>query len=93
MQSAHATDLIRKQFLISEGHINKLRLLAKKKGVSVAEMVRQAIDAYDPEAPEDLDYADLVELVSAQLKEAIASTQKANKVVAKTLKQLTKKAA
>ena len=91
MQAAHATNLVRKQFLISEVQVKKLHLLAEKEGVSVAEMVRQAIDAYDPESPIDLGYPELVELVSSQLKEAIVSTKKANKTVTRTLKKLSQK--
>ena len=53
MQTAQ-TNLIRKQFLISESQIEKLDRLVKStkaqgKKTSAAEMVRNAIDAYDPD--------------------------------------------
>ena len=87
-----AEKLVRKQFLISPSQVEKLNRLAKDEGTSVAEMVRVAIDAYDPDtaAIADLDAPELIELVSQRLKEAITSTQKANRAVGNTLKKLSK---
>ena len=80
--------LVRKQFLISLDQIKKLELLAQREKTSAADMVRKAIDAYDPNNPKDIDESELLELVSARVKEAIADTQKTRGSLAKTLKSL-----
>ena len=84
--------LVRKQFLISPSQIKKLDRIARDEGTSVAEIVRVAIDSYNPDiAPfADLDAPELLDLVSTRLKEAIASTQKANRKIDRTLKKLSK---
>ncbi len=90
MQTTQAEKLVRKQFLISPSQIKKLNRLARDKGTSVAEMVRVAIDSYNPDkaAVADLDAPELIELVSERLKEAITSTKKANRTINRTLKKL-----
>ena len=87
-----AEKLIRKQFLISASQVEKLNRLARNEGTSVAHMVRQAIDTYNPDTAviADLDASELMELASERLKEAITSTQKANRTVSNTLKKLSK---
>jgi len=92
MQTTQAEKLVRKQFLISPSQVKKLNRLARDEGTSVAEMVRVAIDSYNPDtaAIADLDAPELMELVSKRLKEAIASTKKANRTIEKTLKKLSK---
>jgi uncharacterized membrane protein len=69
-----AENLIRKQFLIYPGQIEKIERLAKQENTSAAEMVRKAIDAYNPEIPADMGDHELMALVAARLKEAIADT-------------------
>lgn len=93
MPSPQTEKLVRKQFLISPSQIKKLDRIARDEGTSVAEIVRAAIDAYGPNiAPfTDLDAPQLMDLVSTQLKEAIASTQKANRNIDRTLKNLSKR--
>ena len=90
METTRAEKLIRKQFLISPSQVEKLNRLARDDGTSVAQMVRQAIDTYNPDtaAISELDASELMELASERLKEAITSTQKANRAVTKTLKKL-----
>lgn len=66
--------LVRKQFLIYPGQIEKIERLAKRENTSATEMVRKAIDAYNPDIPEDMGENELMELVAARLKEAIADT-------------------
>jgi len=52
-------------------------------------MVRNAIDAYNPDdATNDLEASELIGLVHARLQEAIKTTKKANRVVAAELKKL-----
>jgi predicted DNA-binding protein len=81
-------NLIRKQYLVSEDNIRKLNQLADSHGTSAAEIVRQAIDAYDPHGAVDMEAPELMELVHEKLKEAIAATKTANKKVARALKSL-----
>jgi hypothetical protein len=72
MQTAH-TNLIRKQFLISKGQIEKLDRLVKS----------------NPDgATNDLEASELIGLVHTRLQEAIKATKKANRVVAAGLKKL-----
>lgn len=93
MPASQSEKLVRKQFLISPGQIRKLDRIARDEGTSVAEIVRLAIDAYNPDiAPlNDFDAPELMDLVSTRLKEAIASTQKVNRTIDKTLKKLSKR--
>lgn len=80
--------LVRKQFLISESNVIKLDKLAVKKNTSAAEVVRLAIEAYNPN--EVADMPELMELVSAKLKDAIESTQHASSNITNTLELLDK---
>ncbi|MBT7408951.1 MAG: hypothetical protein HN826_04550 [Methylococcales bacterium] len=57
--------------------------IAEQKSTSSADIVRQAIDAYDPD--NDVSMPELMELVSSNLQEAIKSTQSANKVMSNAL--------
>ena len=92
MPAPQSEKLVRKQFLISPSQVKKLDRIARDEGTSVAEIVRIAIDTYDPKmAPfVELDAPELMELVSTRLKEAIASTQKANRNIDRALKTLSK---
>ncbi len=54
----------------------------------MAEVVRLAIDAYEPGETPELESRELMALVAAQLKETINATRRANDVVAKALKIL-----
>lgn len=81
-------NLIRKQYLVSEENAQKVEKLASSRGTSAADIVRQAIEAYEPYGVEDMESPDLMELVSEKLKEAISATKKANRKVAKVLKSL-----
>ena len=91
MPTTQTEKLVRKQFLISPSQIKKLDRLARSKGTSVAEIVRTAIDKYDPDSAlfSEIETSELLDLVSTQLKEAIDSTRKANRTIDKTLKILT----
>jgi uncharacterized ubiquitin-like protein YukD len=82
-------NLVRKQFLISKDSVEKLESLARIQNISASEVVRQAIDSYDLRQPDDLDMPELIELVGEKLKEAINSTQKANRKIKATLRLLT----
>lgn len=86
-----AENLVRKQYLIAPHQIKKLQLLAEKQKTSAAEVVRMAIDAFDPDTPADLNEAELFDLVSVRVKEAIADTKATRKRLTKTLNALGKK--
>ena len=84
-----AENLVRKQYLISRKQIEKIETLAKKQKTSAAQLVRAAIDAYDPDVPMDMKETELLDLVSKRVKEAIADTQETRTRLGITLKQLT----
>ncbi len=92
MPAPQTEKFVRKQFLISTSQVKKLDRIARDEGTSVAEIVRVAIDSYDPDIATftDSDTSELMNLVSIQLKEAIASTQKANRNIDRALKSLSK---
>lgn len=81
-------NLIRKQFLVTEDNIQKLDKLARKNHQSAAEIVRLAIDNYDPLGHSDIEAPELMELVQSRLKEAIIATEGGNRKVARALQQL-----
>ena len=82
--------LIRKQYLVTHDNVLKLVRLAAKQGTSATEIVRFAIDAYDPEGLDGLAPSELIDLLSDRLKEAIATTQNANQKVSNALKTMEK---
>ncbi len=67
--------------MVSESNIEKLTKIAAERGSSVTEVVRLAIDAYDPTGYDTMEMPELMTLVSNRLKEAIKSTKKANRQV------------
>jgi hypothetical protein len=81
-------NLVRKQYLISPSQVKKIELLAKKQQKSAAEMVRNAIDAFDPDASMDMKESELLDLVSARVKEAIADTRDTRRRLKTTLETL-----
>ena len=82
-------NLIRKQYLMSDENISKVDRLAKKNGTSSAQIVRLAVEAYNPDSDlATIDDNELMALVSSRLKEAIAETRKTRRKLDKTLKSL-----
>ena len=76
MQTQSET-LVRKQFFISPTQVKKLEMLSSTlKGRSAAQIVRDAIDAYDPvaEATQNQEQ-ELLAIAHAKVKEAIARTE------------------
>jgi len=80
--------LVRKQYLVSERQVEKLKLIASREDKSAAEIVRLAIDAYDPDAVDDMDAPEFVALVAERLKEAVKSTRAARVKLERSLKAL-----
>ncbi len=88
MQVVQQTEnLIRKQLMLSNTNIQKLERIAKEKKISVASIVRSAIDSFNPDDT-DLETSELMELVSSRLKEAIEDTANTRKRLDKTLTSL-----
>ncbi len=85
-----AQKLVRRQILIYPKQARKIKSLARRKNTSAAEMMRQAIDAFDPDAIIDIAETDLLELASAKVKEAITDTIETRKKVAAALDKLEK---
>lgn len=82
-------NLIRKQYLMSDENITKVNRLAKKQGTSSAQIVRLAVEAYNPERDlENIEENELMELVSTRLKEAIADTRSTRRKLDQTLNKL-----
>ena len=79
---------MRKQYFISKKQVKKLEILAKKQNTSAAQLVRAAIDAYDPDIPLDMNESELFDLVSARVKEAVADTLETRSRLEKTLERL-----
>ena len=88
MQTFQQKNLIRKQFLVSENNVLKLEKIARSSGTSATEIVRRAIDAFDPESLHSQGESDLIDLVSIRLQEAIADTRATRKKLDKSLKKL-----
>jgi non-homologous end joining protein Ku len=83
-----AEKLVRKQFLIYPTQAKKIELIAKKQKTSAAEMVRKAIDAFNPDALSDMAETELLELVRVRVKEAIMDTKKTRERLVSSLKKL-----
>lgn len=88
MQTTEQTPLLRKQYLVTPANVSKLEALAKANGTSATDIVRKAIDAYDPDGLDELGETELMSLVSERLKEAIKDTQATRRRLRKTLKAL-----
>lgn len=85
---ATASHLVRKQFLVSTENVDKLQRIAKQRGGSVTEVVRKAIDAFEPEEAEALEAPELMALLAGQLREALQATEAANRKVDAALEAL-----
>ena len=90
MQAAQTENLVRKQLMLSSTNIQKLEKIAKEKKLSVASVVRSAIDSFNPDNT-DFETSELMELVSSRLKEAIEDTANTRKRLDKTLTSLEKR--
>ncbi len=83
-----AQKLVRKQFLISPTQVKKLELLAKRRNTSAAAMVRNAIDAYDPDVAGEVEESELLDLIGQRVKQALTDTRKTRKRLDAALKKL-----
>ena len=85
--------LVRKSFYISPGNVAKLESLTKKlKESSAAKIVRDAIDAYDPDSSKmNIEDEDLFKLAHERVKKAIKATKRANEKMDHCLNTLSKR--
>jgi hypothetical protein len=84
----NAQKLVRKQHLIYPSQIKKLQVLAEAENTSASEMIRRAIDAFDPDAAADMSESELFELARTRVKEAIKDTIATRKRAEATLKKI-----
>ncbi len=84
---ARSAPLVRKQVLLSTDNIEKLETIASRGQSSVAEVVRNAIDYFDPDDMTS-ESNDLLEITSKKLKEAIDDTQRTRRRLNRTLKKI-----
>ena len=80
--------MVRKQFLVPPSMARRLEQIAAERGTSASEIVRQAIESFDASGAEAMEPAELMELVSARLKDAIKSTRRTHRLVTRTLDRL-----
>ncbi len=85
---AQSQKMLRKQYSIYPSQAEKLRLLAKQQNISAAEVLRQAIDAFDPHAVNEMSEPELLALARSRIKEAIAETIATRKRVEMTLDKI-----
>lgn len=85
---ARSAALVRKQVLLSTENIEKLEAVASRRQSSVAEVVRNAIDYFDPDAEGNSESNELLEVASKKLKEAIADTQRTRRRLNRVLKTI-----
>lgn len=83
---ATQNNLVRKQIMLSNSNISKLEKIAKERGASVAEIVRLAVEDYNPML-QDMGDQELMSLVSTKLQEAIKDTDRVSRKVRKTIKE------
>ncbi len=86
----HSETLVRKQFFISPTQVKKLETLSSNlKGRSAAQIVRDAIDAYDPAVEvTQRQEQELLAIAHEKVKEAIARTEDTIKKVDRCLENL-----
>ena len=76
---------MRRQYLVTEDNVEKLRDISKSEGISATEVVRRAIDAYQPRGDTELE--ELVEMMSNSVHEAIKEVRSARKIVRQVNKE------
>lgn len=82
--------LVRKQFLVTKSNVKKIESIAKKQGASATEIVRKAIESFDPDSLDQVSGGEqeLLNLAVEGVNEAIKATRKTRLSLDKTLKKL-----
>lgn len=89
MHTAKSENLVRKQIMLSNENLEKLTLIAKEKKTSVAHIVRNAVDSYEPDSiGDDSELDALVELLNLKLDDAIKDTVETREHLRETLNNL-----
>ena len=91
MQTTTQNRLLRKQYLVTPENVSKIDALAKADGTSATDIVRKAIDAYEPQGQNELTPGDFIALVSERLTQTIKETQTTRRRLNKALKTLENK--
>ena len=82
-------NLIRKQVMLSNNNIVKLEKLSNKDKSSLSQVVRNAIDNFEPDDITSSPGVDeLLDLVSVKLKSAISDTKRTRQLLSKTLTKI-----
>lgn len=89
MLSTDSQPLVRKQIMLSNENLEKLNSIAQKGKVSVAHVVRNAIDSYEPDSiGDDRELRELVSLLNEKLDSAIEDTENTHAFLLDTLNNL-----
>ena len=80
-------NLVRKQIMLSNKNIKKLKSISKERGVSMAEVVRLAVEDYNT-SKEEIGDQELMLLVSERLRQAIKEIERVSRKVRKTVAEL-----
>ena len=83
--------MVRKQHLIYQSQIEKLRVLAEAEKTSASEILRRAIDAFDPNAAAYVIESELLPLTRVRVKEAIKDTIATRRRAEATLKEISER--
>ena len=89
--AASQDHLIRKQYLVSREQAKKVEKIARSNGSSAAEIVRMAIDAYDPDIAPNGGEHEILQLALDQVQGAIKLTQGARRRLKRTRTDLSRK--
>jgi len=78
--------LVRRQYLVTEDNVSKLESLSRVEGVSATEIVRRAIESYNP-GDDDAELERLVEMMTESVHAAIKEVRAARKRVRQANKE------
>ena len=73
--------LKRKQFLLRNGDIKKLGSLVKKGNCSESEVIRRALENYEPDSINEAEFERMIELMSDSVTSAIKAVKNTRKEV------------
>lgn len=82
-----AENLLRKQYLIAPRQIEKLDILSKQENKSAAAIVREAIDAYNPDELAMLEHSDLLDFALKSIHDATELTKQTRLKVEKVIRE------
>lgn len=72
---------LRRQFLVSKKNEAKLKAIAKRESVSATEIVRRAIEDYDPDSISEVDLEEAIEIMAQSITTARKAVRNASKFV------------